>query len=83
MLITAILVVIYVGIRFKRIGGISAAITALCALVFDVFITFFTCVFFRLQLDSNYIAVVLPYSAIRLTILSLFMTACVKIHAYA
>ena len=52
-------VVIYVGIRFRRIGGISAAVTALCALVFDVFITFFTCVFFKLQLDSNYIAVVL------------------------
>ncbi len=59
VLITALLVVIYVGIRFKRIGGISAALTALCALVFDVLITFFTCVFFKLQIDSNYIAVVL------------------------
>lgn len=59
ILITALLVVIYVGIRFRRIGGISAAITALVALVFDVLITFFTCVFFRLQIDSNYIAVVL------------------------
>ena len=59
VLITALFVIIYVGIRFRRIGGISAAVTALCALVFDVFITFFTCVFFKLQLDSNYIAVVL------------------------
>lgn len=57
--ITAILVIIYVGIRFKRIGGVSAAVTALAALVLDIFITFFTCVFFRLQIDSNYIAVVL------------------------
>ncbi len=59
VLITAVLVVIYVGIRFRRIGGISAALTALCALVFDILITFFVCVFFKLQIDSNYIAVVL------------------------
>ncbi len=57
--ITAILVVIYVGIRFRRIGGVSAALTALVALIFDVLITFFICVFFGLQIDSNYMAVVL------------------------
>lgn len=59
VLITAVLVVIYVGIRFRRIGGISAALTALVALVIDVLVTFFVCVIFRLQIDSNYIAVVL------------------------
>ncbi len=59
ILITAVLVVIYVGIRFKKIGGVSAALTALLALVFDVLITFFTCIIFGLQIDSNYIAVVL------------------------
>ena len=59
VLITAVLVVIYVGIRFRKIGGVSAAITALCALVFDVLISFFVCVIFGLQIDSNYIAVVL------------------------
>lgn len=59
VIITAILVVIYVGIRFRRIGGISAALTALVALVFDVLVTFFACVFFGLQIDSNYIAVIL------------------------
>ena len=59
VLITAVLVIIYVGIRFSKIGGVSAALTALCALVFDVLISFFICVFLRLQIDSNYIAVVL------------------------
>ena len=59
VLITAVLVVIYVGFRFRKIGGVSAALTALVALVFDVLVTFFTCVIFRLQIDSNYIAVVL------------------------
>ena len=59
VMITAILVIIYVGIRFSKIGGVSAALTALAALVFDILITFFICVIFRLQIDSNYIAVVL------------------------
>jgi len=57
--IAAALVVVYVGIRFRKIGGVSAGITALIALVLDVLVTFFVCVFFRLQIDSNYIAVVL------------------------
>ena len=59
VLITAVLVVIYVGIRFRKIGGVSAGITALCALVFDILVTFVVCVLFKLQIDSNYIAVVL------------------------
>lgn len=59
VILTAVFVIIYVGIRFKKIGGITAALTALIALVFDVLITFFVCVIFRLQIDANYIAVVL------------------------
>lgn len=59
VVITAVFVVIYVGIRFRKIGGVSAALTALAALVFDVFIVFFTCVFFRLQIDLNFVAVIL------------------------
>ena len=59
VLITAILVVIYVGIRFRKIGGVSAGLTALVALVFDVLIVFFSCVFFGLQIDLNFVAVVL------------------------
>ena len=59
VILTAVFVVIYVGFRFRKIGGISAALTALCALVFDVLVSFFVCVIFRLQIDSNYIAVVL------------------------
>ena len=59
VLITAVLVIIYVGFRFRKIGGISAGLTAFAALIFDVLVTFFICVIFRLQIDSNYIAVVL------------------------
>lgn len=59
VLLTAVLVVVYIGFRFKKIGGVSAALTALVALIFDVIITFVTCIFFKLQIDSNFMAVVL------------------------
>jgi len=57
--IAAALVVVYVGFRFRKIGGFSAGITALVALILDVLVTFFACVFFKLQIDSNYMAVIL------------------------
>lgn len=57
--IAAALVVVYVGFRFRKIGGFSAGMTALVALILDVLVTFFTCVIFRLQIDSNYMAVIL------------------------
>ncbi len=57
--IAAVLVLIYVGFRFKKIGGFTAGLTALVALVLDCIIVFFTCVFFRLEIDTNFMAVVL------------------------
>lgn len=59
VLLTAVLVVVYVGFRFRKIGGITAAITALVALVLDILVSFFVCPIFGLEIDSNYIAVVL------------------------
>ncbi len=59
VLLTAILVVVYVGFRFRKIGGVSAALTAFCALILDLLVSFIACVIFSLQIDSNYIAVVL------------------------
>ena len=59
VLITAILVVIYVAIRFRKIGGISASLTAFCALILDLLTAFFICVIFRLPIDMNFMAVVL------------------------
>ncbi|MBR5472928.1 MAG: protein translocase subunit SecF [Clostridia bacterium] len=59
VLITAILVVVYVGIRFRKIGGVSASLTAFCALILDLLVAFFMCVIFRLQIDMNFMAVVL------------------------
>ena len=59
VVLTGLLVVLYVGIRFRKIGGVSAAVTAFAALFLDIFVAFFTCVIFRLQIDSNFMAVVL------------------------
>lgn len=59
VILTAILVVIYVGIRFKKIGGVSASLTAFCALILDLLTAFFICVIFRLPIDMNFMAVVL------------------------
>lgn len=59
VLITALLVVVYVGIRFRKIGGVSASLTAFCALILDLLTAFFICVIFRLPIDMNFMAVVL------------------------
>ncbi len=59
VLITAVLVVIYVGIRFRKIGGVSASLTAFCSLILDLLTAFFICVIFRLPIDMNFMAVVL------------------------
>ena len=65
LFLASVLVVIYVGIRFKNIGGIAAALTALVALVHDVIFVYFTDVILQIPLDTNFIAVeltILGYS---------------------
>lgn len=57
--IASILMVIYVTIRFRRIGGLSAGVMALVALFHDVAMIYFMYVIFRMPIDSNFIAVVL------------------------
>ncbi len=59
VLIACALMVLYVTIRFKRIGGLSAGIMALVALFHDVAMIYFMYVIFRMPIDSNFIAVVL------------------------
>ncbi len=59
VLLAGILVVLYVGIRFRKIGGFSAGMFALLALLLDCFIAFSASVFFRLEIDSNFMSVIL------------------------
>ena len=57
--IASVLMVLYVTIRFKKIGGLSAGVMALVALFHDVAMIYFLYVIFRMPIDSNFIAVVL------------------------
>ncbi len=57
--LAAIFVIIYIGIRFRKIGGVSAGAFAFVALIHDIIIAFMFTIIFRLQVDSNFIAVVL------------------------
>jgi len=59
VLIASAFIVLYVGLRFRKIGGLSAGMFALFALLHDIAIVYFTFVVFRLPLNDNFIAVVL------------------------
>ncbi len=59
VIIAGIGVVIYVGFRFKKIGGVSAALSAFAALILDCIVAFLACTMFGLSVDSNLIAVIL------------------------
>ena len=57
--LAAVLLIVYVGFRFRKIGGITAGVSALIALVHDLLIVFFTFVIFGIELDHNFVAVML------------------------
>lgn len=59
VVLASIFVVIYVGIRFRKIGGFSAGMFALVALICDVVAAFAAIIFFRLTIDANFMAVIL------------------------
>ena len=59
VILAAALVVVYIAIRFKKIGGWTAALATLVALVHDVVISFFAMSIFGLAIDINFFAVVL------------------------
>lgn len=57
--IASVLMVLYVTIRFRKIGGLSAGVMALVALFHDVAMIYFMYIIFQMPIDSNFIAVVL------------------------
>jgi preprotein translocase subunit SecF len=59
VIIAGIGVVIYIAIRFRKIGGISAGLFAFVALLHDIIVAFFIMSIFGLQIDTNFFAVVL------------------------
>lgn len=57
--LAALFLLIYVGLRFKKIGGLSAGAFALLALLHDLLIVYFAFVIFRIPLNDNFVAVML------------------------
>ncbi len=55
----SLLIVLFIGIRFRKIGGFSAGTMGVIALIHDVIIVFATFMLFRMPIDDNFIAVVL------------------------
>ena len=57
--IAGLLMVLYVTLRFKKIGGLSAGVFGLVALFHDIAIIYFFYVIFRMPIDSSFMAVAL------------------------
>ncbi len=57
--LASIFMMLYVALRFRKIGGIAAGTTAVIALIHDVLLVYFTFIICRFDIDSNFIAVVL------------------------
>lgn len=59
VLLASVLLVTYIGLRFRKIGGASAGAMAIVALVHDVVMVYFTFIVFQIPINDNFIAVVL------------------------
>lgn len=57
--VASVLMIIYVGLRFSTIGGWSAGVMAVVALLHDVAFVLATFIIFRMPLNDNFIAIVL------------------------
>ncbi|MGN0602021.1 MAG: protein translocase subunit SecF [Oscillospiraceae bacterium] len=55
----AIITIIYIGFRFKKIGGISAGCFAVVALLHDLIMVYGCFVVFRFDINANFMAVLL------------------------
>lgn len=59
ILLASLILIIYIALRFKKIGGMSAGVMAIIALIHDVLMIYFTFIIFRIPLNESFIAVVL------------------------
>lgn len=59
MIIASVLMVLYVAFRFRKIGGFSAGLTAIVAVINDCFVAFTAFVVFDFPIDDNFFAVIL------------------------
>lgn len=56
---SSIVLIIYIAVRFKKIGGWLAGLCAIIALFHDIIIVYGTFVIFGMDIDANFMAVVL------------------------
>lgn len=59
VLFAAIVIIIYIAFRFNRISGISAGVSAVIALLYDMIMVYATFIIFRIPLNDSFIAVIL------------------------
>lgn len=59
LLLAVVVMIIYIGLRFKNIGGISAGAFAVVALLHDMCMVYGSFVIFGFDLSSNFVAVLL------------------------
>ena len=59
VIFAAVVVIIYIAIRFGNIGGWSAGVCSIFALCLDIFVAFTTTIVCGFSIDSNIVAVIL------------------------
>ena len=59
IILSFVMIIVYVWIRFRSISGLSAGLMALIALAHDVLIVFFAFVLMKIPLNDSFVAVVL------------------------
>ena len=59
VIFSAIVMIIYIGVRFRKIGGWVAGCCAVVALVHDMCFVYACCLICRFDVDSNFMAVLL------------------------
>jgi len=59
VMFAALIIILYITVRFSKIGGFSAGITGVIALVHDAIVIYAVYLLFRIPLSGNFMAVVL------------------------
>lgn len=56
---SVIVLIVYIAVRFKNIGGWLAGVCAIAALIHDIIMVYGTFVICRMEIDANFMAVIL------------------------
>lgn len=57
--LAVLFMMLYVGVRFRQMGGWTAALSAIIAVLHDCLVAYFAFVIFRFPIDDNFVAVML------------------------